>query len=49
MAKKKSGFLKWVGMAGLAGAVFVPGLDLLAGPALIALLVSMAGGPKGRK
>lgn len=46
--KKKSSVLKVLGIAGLAGALLVPGLDLLAAPALIAVLVGMTnkGGKK---
>ncbi len=35
-----------VAVAGLGGALLVPGLDILAAPALVALLVSFAGGKK---
>ncbi len=44
--KGKFKVLKTLSIVGLAGALLVPGLDLLAGPALIGILVSGAGGKK---
>ncbi len=44
--KKKSSipFLKILGIGGLVGALLVPGLDVLAAPALIAILAGFGKG-----
>ncbi len=43
--RKKSGSSVWrvAGLVGLGGALLVPGLDILAAPALVALLASWGG------